>query len=252
MTGAERGVRWQVARVERIIDENHHVKTFTLRLPSWQPFRPGQHVDVRVASLDGDRSRYPIASPPEQKDTIDLTIERGDGGAASPYFHDALWLGEEVEVRGPMGGSFSWTVHDGGPLLLIAGGAGIVPLMSMLRHRAARRSDVVAVLLYSSRAPQDLIYGDELCPGNDSPLRLPVIHTFTRHPPPRWTGYRERIHSKMLEAALDQTGSVAHAFVCGSSPFVEHVARLLVALGVTPDLVRTERVGSDEMEGGSR
>lgn len=246
MRRAGRDVAWQVASVERIIDENHYVKTFTLRLSAWELFRPGQHVDVRVTDSSGGRAQrsYSIASPPEQTETIDLTIDRADGLDTSRYFHDVLWLGDKIEIRGPIGGPFSWTVHDGGPILLIASGSGIVPLMSMLRHRAACGSRVAALLLYSSRAPQDLIYADELCPGHDAPIGLTVIHTFTRHPPPGWTGHHERINSKMLEGILQQAEPVAHAFVCGRAHFVDVVACLLVELGVAHGAIRTKYVGS--------
>src|SRR6202030_572136 len=144
--------------------ETSRVKTFTLALPSWTAHRPGQHYDVRLTAPDGYQAErsYSIASEPERQGEIDLTVERLDHGEVSPYLDDVLVAGDRIEVRGPIGGYFVWDVDLGGPLLLIAGGSGIVPLMAMLRHRRAAGSPVLTRLLYSVREPDEVIYAEEL------------------------------------------------------------------------------------------
>src|ERR687888_1059448 len=196
----KRPLDWQIATVTAIKPETPDVKTLTLTLPEWLPQRAGQHYDIRLTAPDGYQAQrsYSIASPPERAGEIDLTVERLEDGEVSSYLHDVLMVGDQIEVRGPIGGYFVWEAAMGGPLLLIAGGSGIVPLMAMLRHRAAAGSTVPTRLLYSSRSDADIIYRDELDRLVRSSTMIEVVHTLTRAQPPGWTGYRRRIDTDML------------------------------------------------------
>ncbi len=157
-------LRWQEATITAVTADTPRVKSFLLAPSASFPFRAGQHVDVRLTAPDGYRAErsYSIASAPEDTARIELDIERLDDGEVSPFFHDVAEIGDAIELRGPIGGHFVWDVNDGGPLLLLGGGSGVVPLMSMLRHRAAVMSDVPALLLFSSRTFEDVIFRDEL------------------------------------------------------------------------------------------
>ena len=172
----------------------------TLALPTWMGHRAGQHVDVRLTAEDGYQAErsYSISSPPEEEHRLTLTVERLDDGEVSPYLTSELRAGDKLELRGPIGGYFVWETHMGGPLLLIAGGSGIVPLMAMLRHRAAVGSTIPTRLLYSSRSFEDVIYRDELDRLVRSTTMLEIVHTLTRVQPPGWTGYHRRIDTEML------------------------------------------------------
>ena len=236
------GRGWQFGTVERFVDETFRVKTFTLRLPEWRPFLAGQHVDVRLTAPDGYQAQrsYSIATAPEMEGAIDLTIESMPEGEVSSYFHGVVEVGDAVEVRGPIGGPFTWTVAAGGPLLLVGGGSGIVPLMSMLRHRQTAAPQVLAVMLYSSRTYEEIIYREELDLGG---ANLMVLHTLTRSTPPNWTGYARRIDRQMVAEAIERLGNVGRAFICGSESFTENVANTLVEVGVEPERIRTERFG---------
>src|SRR2546421_1885332 len=160
----KRPLAWQIATVKSLRSETPEVKTLTLTLPDWTAHRPGQHYDVRLTAEDGYSAQrsYSVASEPEREGEIDLTVERIQDGEVSSYLHDVLVVGDRLEVRGPIGGYFVWEATSGGPLLLVAGGSGVVPLMAMLRHRAAAGARVPARLLYSSRTGEDIIYGEEL------------------------------------------------------------------------------------------
>ncbi len=221
------------------------MKTFTLRLPEWRPFRPGQHFKVRLTASDGYQAQrsYSIASAPETVGLIDLTIELISEGEVSPYFHEVVEPGDEIEVRGPIGGPFTWTRDAGGPLLLIAGGSGIVPLISMVRHRVHSASEIQLLLLYSSRSFEDIIYREELDHVARMDARTTVIHTLTRSQPEGWKGYSRRTDKTILEGAVRRLDGPPHAYVCGPTPFVESVANHLVALGVSAEAIRTERFG---------
>ena len=236
---------WQLGTVERVIPENRRVKTYTFRLPEWRRFKPGQHVDLRLTAPDGYQAQrsYSIASAPEQEGVIELTVELIDDGEVSPYFHEVVEPGDQIEIRGPIGGPFAWVASMGGPLLLVAGGSGVVPLMSMLRHREAAGGEVSALLLYSSRSHEDLIYHRELDRMAGADADLSVWHTLTRAQPAGWTGYRRRIDQDMLREAIGQVGVAPHSYVCGPTAFVEAVADGLVAAGVPPERIRTERFG---------
>jgi ferredoxin-NADP reductase len=221
------------------------VRTFTLRLPSWTRHRPGQHYDVRLTAADGysvQRS-YSIGSAPEREGVIDLTVERVTDGEVSPFLHDVAVVGDRIEVRGPIGGYFVWHAALGGPLLLIAGGSGIVPLMAMLRHRAAATPRPPARLLYSSRTPDDIIYADELRDLAARDEGLEVVHTLTRSQPAGWTGYARRIDDEMLAAVGRPLGDAPLVYICGPTPLVEGAANALVRIGVQAQRIRTERFG---------
>jgi ferredoxin-NADP reductase len=239
---------WRVASVAEIIPETPRVHTIVLDIPAWPGHRAGQHVDVRLTAEDGYQTErsYSIASPPEEA-RISLTVERLEDGEVSSYLVGELHVGDPLELRGPIGGHFAWRTSDGGPLMLVGGGSGIVPLMAMLRHRAAAsdavRRSVPARLLYSSRSWSELIYRDELARLAAADESLVVTHTITREPPPLWSGFHRRIDGAMLAEIVWPPSSRPHLFVCGPTPLVETVAEGLVALGHEPESVRTERFG---------
>jgi ferredoxin-NADP reductase len=227
-------IKWQLADVRELIAETPSVKTIVLDAPEWAGHRAGQHLDVRLTAEDGYQAQrsYSIASAPEEE-TLAITVERLDDGEVSPYLTDELRAGDKLELRGPIGGYFVWEAERGGPLLLVGGGSGVVPLMSMLRHRAAASSQAQARLLYSARSLGDVIYRGEL-------ERFDVVYTLTRERPDGWTGYSRRVDAEMLrEVSFDD----ALAYVCGPTRFVESVADALVGIGYAPENVRTERFG---------
>jgi ferredoxin-NADP reductase len=207
--------------------------------------RPGQHVDVRLTAEDGYQAErsYSIASPPEEEPRVTLTVERLDDGEVSPYLTEELRAGDKLELRGPIGGYFVWEPSMGGPLLLIAGGSGIVPLMAMIRHRAAVGSTVPTRLLYSSRSVEDVIYRDELERLVSSTTMLEVALTLTRVQPPGWTGYHRRIDTDMLREVAWPLDQRPLTLICGPTPFVETAAANLVTLGYEPGRIKTERFG---------
>jgi ferredoxin-NADP reductase len=234
-----------VATIKAIRDETPRVRSYTLGLPSWTPHRPGQHYDVRLTAADGysvQRS-YSIASGPETQATVELTVERVVDGEVSPFLHDVARVGDGIEVRGPIGGYFVWETPLGGPLLLIAGGSGIVPLMAMIRHRAATASRIPTRLLYSSRAPDDIIYANELRDLEAQNDGLEVIETLTRSQPAGWTGYARRIDDAMLAEVRRPLGDAPLVYICGPTPLVEGAANGLVRIGVPAQRIRTERFG---------
>lgn len=241
----KRSLEWQIATVRAVRLENPRVKTFTLALPNWSPHRPGQHYDIRLTAPDGYQAQrsYSIASGPEQAGEIDLTVEWLENGEVSSYMHEVLIVGDQIEVRGPIGGYFVWEASMGGPLFLVAGGSGIVPLMAMLRHRAAAGSRIPARLLYSSRTPDDVIYSEELERLQNADNGLEIFHTFTRRHPQDWSGYTRRIDGQMLAEVIGPLGRAVLTYICGPTLMVEAVANGLVQIGVPPDLVRTERFG---------
>jgi ferredoxin-NADP reductase len=224
--------RWQVGTVASIKQETPRVKSFRIELPIWIPHLPGQHYDVRLTAPDGYRAQrsYSVASSPLDEGEVELTIDRLDDGEVSPYFHDVVVEGDQVEVRGPFASYFVWRGEH--PVLLVGGGSGVVPLMAMLRHRRRAMPELAMRLVYSVRSAEDLIYADEL--GDDAVL------TYTREPPEAWSGHVGRIDGALIaEAGLDS----GTAFVCGSNGFVEAAARLLLEAGFEPERIRTERFG---------
>jgi ferredoxin-NADP reductase len=236
---------WQIATVSAIRAETPDVSSYTLRLPAWRAHRAGQHYDVRLTAVDGYQAQrsYSIASPPSREGEVDLSVERIADGEVSPYFHDILLVGDQVEVRGPIGGYFVWEPSLGGPLLMVAGGSGVVPLMAMLRERAAADPKPMAVLVHSSRTYDDVIYRDELASLAADDAGLRVIQTLTRSQPPGWTGYDRRIDRPMLAEAIAVAGAQPLVYICGPTLLVESAANALVELGVPPAQVRTERFG---------
>jgi ferredoxin-NADP reductase len=237
-------LRWQLATVAEKLPETPTATTLILDAPDWATHRAGQHLDVRLTAEDGYQAErsYSIASPPEDA-RVALTIERLEEGEVSPYLVDELRAGDKLELRGPIGGWFTWRAEDGGPLLLIAGGSGLVPLMAMLRHRCASRSTVASRLLVSSRSAQDLFYADELERLGREDAALEISTTFTRRPPPGWSGYARRVDREMLAEVAFDPNDEPRTFVCGPTAFVEEVADLLVSLGHDPSQVKTERFG---------
>jgi ferredoxin-NADP reductase len=239
-----RRLEWQLGQVVAIVDETPRAKSLVLDVPNWPGHTAGQHVDVRLTAEDGYQAQrsYSIASPPEAHQ-ITLTVERLDDGEVSPYLTEVLQVGNQLELRGPIGGYFTWQVADGGPLLLIGGGSGIVPLMAMLCHRTTQRSTVPTRLLYSSRAFDEIIYRQELAQLAAADPTLMVTHTLTRQQPPDWTGYRRRIDGAMLVDVAWPLSEQPQAFVCGPTALVETVATALVELGHDPSRIKTERFG---------
>jgi ferredoxin-NADP reductase len=243
-------IAWRLATVVSVRAETARTRTLILEVPGWPGHRAGQHVDVRLTAEDGYRAQrsYSIASAP-QDPRVALTVDRLDDGEVSPYLTDVLRRGDRLELRGPIGGYFVWDVALGGPLLLVAGGSGIVPLMAMLRHRAAVletaavRRDVPARLLYSSRQGGEMIYRDALAQLAAADATLEIALTFTREPPPGWTGFRRRVDRLMLGEVAWPPSERPHVFVCGPTPLVEAAATALVGLGHDPALVKTERFG---------
>jgi ferredoxin-NADP reductase len=239
-----RRLEWQLAEVREIVVETYRVKSLVLHVTSWQGHLPGQHVDIRLTAEDGYQAQrsYSIASPPEDE-LLTLTVEQVDNGEVSPYLAGDLRVGDQFELRGPIGGYFVWTVATRGPLWLIAGGSGIAPLMAMLRHRAKRKVRAPALLLYSSRSLEDVIYREELDAMARRDPDLRVVNTLTRKQPEGWMGYRRRIDKALLAEACFPPEQNPKIFVCGSTPLVEDVSRFLVELGHDPLTIKTERFG---------
>ena len=223
---------WRLAGVVETIVETPRTKSLILSVPGWRGHLPGQHVDVRLTAEDGYQAQrsYSIATAPDGERLV-LTVERLEDGEVSPYLTDELRQGDKLEVRGPIGGYFTWDVTDGGPLLLVGGGSGIVPLMAMIRHRAALASSVPARLLQSSRAHDEIIYCEELDRLAASGDGLEIIHTLTRKQPPGWKGYGRRIDEAMLAEVFWPPDQRPRCYVCGPTQLVESVASKLVALG---------------------
>lgn len=238
-------IDWQLATVTTVRDETPTVRTLTLSMPAWSGHRAGQHVDVRLTAADGysvQRS-YSIGSEPERRAEIDLTVERIEDGEVSPFLHDTVVPGDRFEVRGPIGGYFVWEGADESPLLLVAGGSGVVPLMAMVRHRARSGARPPARLLFSSRHYEEVIYRAELGDLTARNDGFAAVHTLTRSQPAGWTGYARRIDERMLTEVLEPIGLGARTFICGPTALVEAAADSLVRLGFPPDRVRTERFG---------
>jgi ferredoxin-NADP reductase len=235
---------WQVGEVVDVRPENYRVKDLTLVVPGWPGHRPGQHVDVRLTAEDGYQAvrSYSIASP-SGAERISITVEAIEDGEVSPYLVEDVRPGDRIEVRGPVGGYFVWESTLGGPLLLVAGGSGIVPLMAMIRHRLATGSDIPVRLLYSVRSAEDVIYRDQLTEIAASQNGIDVIYTYTRVPPTGWDGYRRRVDKAMLDGVSWPSDGHPLVYVCGPTSFVEGAAAALVGLGHDGSLVKTERFG---------
>jgi ferredoxin-NADP reductase len=226
--------QWQIGTVTQVKPETPHVKSFRIALPMWMEHLPGQHYDVRLTAPDGYQAQrsYSIASSPLDADEIELTIDRLADGEVSPYFHDVVAEGDQVEVRGPFTSYFVWRGER--PVLLVGGGSGVVPLMAMLRHRRRAMPDLPMRLVYSVRHADDVIYADEL--GEDAVL------TFTRDAPDGWKGHVGHIDPSLIVEASSAL-LPGTAFVCGSTGFVESAVELLLGAGFSEGEIRTERFG---------
>jgi ferredoxin-NADP reductase len=236
-------LNWQLTTVADKRAETPRVTTVGLTSDAWPGHLPGQHVDVRLTAEDGYQAQrsYSIASAP-QEGSLELTVEDLHDGEVSPYLTEELRDGDLLELRGPIGGYFTWTEQNGGPVLLVAGGSGVVPLMSILRFRQAVGSNIPMTLLYSSRSWDEIIYREEL-DRLAADGKVLVAHTLTRTQPDGWDGYRRRIDAEMLEEVAGRPKPGMLAYVCGPTALVENVAGSLVGLGFAPDAVKTERFG---------
>jgi ferredoxin-NADP reductase len=225
-------VPWQTGTVKSIKSETPRAKSFRLALPQWRPHLPGQYYSLRLTAPDGYQTArsYSVASSPLDEGEIELTVDCLMDGEVSPFLHDVVEVGDELEVRGPLTEYFTW--KGSSPLLLIGGGSGVVPLMSMVRHRRRALPQVPTRLLYSVRSPDDVFYRDEL--GEETTL------TFTRRTPEAWDGNTGRIDRAMV-AGLAWPDGVA--YVCGPNGFVETASRLLMGAGYGAERIRTERFG---------
>ncbi len=244
---------WQEATVERVVEQTPTVKSYFLNIPSWRGFMAGQHVDVRLTAPDGYQAQrsYSIGSAPGAPE-VELVIEKLDTGEVSPFFHDVVQQGDDIEVRGPIGGHFTWDKPDGGPLLLVGGGSGVVPMMSMLRHRADVAPEVPAVLIYSVRHVSDIIFRDELMARAAGDPNLAVLVTVTRETPPDGRLRAGRIDDMLVADAFAKLGGKPRrAYVCGANAFVDVASRLLLDMDVPFPAIKTERYGGDPArEGG--
>jgi ferredoxin-NADP reductase len=238
-TAVLRRLTWLAASVAGAVEETPRVRTLELDVPGWTGHRAGQHLDVRLTAEDGYQSErsYSIGSAPG--DGVAITIERLEDGEVSPWLVDEARNGDQFEVRGPIGGYFVWDGDESEPVLLVAGGSGIVPLMAMARHRAQIGSDTPMRLIYSSRTWEDVIYRDEL-----ETLGLDVVYTLTRAQPPGWTGYSRRIDTELLRETAWPASESPRVYVCGSTRFVDAAADGLLELGYEAIWVRTERFGA--------
>ena len=244
MAGIRPRLVWQRGTVLQLIQETPRTKSLVLDVPGWEGHRAGQHLAVRLTAPDGYQAQrsYPIASAPAEPHLM-LTVERLDDDEVSPYLTDELRPGDELELRGPVGGWFTWSPEEGGPLLLVADGSGIVPLMAMIRQRAAVRSPVPVRLLYSSRSFDEIIYRAELDRHAAADADLAVVYTLTRSQPGGWQGYRRRIDRAMLDEVGWAPADRPLVFVCGPTPLVESAATACIELGHVPERIKTERFG---------
>jgi ferredoxin-NADP reductase len=241
-TALRERVGWRAATVSAVSEETASVRTIELQAPGWPGHRAGQHLDLRLTAEDGYQAErsYSIASAPGEP--LAITVERLDDGEVSPYLTEELRPGDELEVRGPIGGYFVWDASDGdAPLLLVGGGSGVVPLRSILRYRERTGAAVPARLLYSARSLTDVIYRDELDRHHDG---VQVVYTLTRSHPPGWTGHTGRVDAALLVEVAWPVSQEPLTFVCGPTSFVEAVAGALVGLGYPPQRIKTERFGA--------
>jgi ferredoxin-NADP reductase len=238
-----RRISWQVVTVREVVEETARVKSVVFDAPAWPGHHAGQHVDVRLTAPDGYQAQrsYSIASAPED-DALVLTVERMDDGEVSPYLVDVVVPGDQIEIRGPIGGHFVWETSLGGPLVLLGGGSGIVPLRAMLRHRAAQRSDVPTRVVYSSRSLDEVIYRAEF-ERFATETNLNLYLTLTRIQPPGWTGFARRIDRDLLADVVFPPADAPQIYICGPTAFVETAADGCVVLGHAAAHIRTERFG---------
>ena len=236
---------WQLATVAAFRDETPSVKTIAFAASQWTGHLAGQHIDIRLTGKDGYQAErsYSIASPGGTAAPIELTVERISDGEVSPFLTEGLALGDTIELRGPIGGYFTWKPENPSPLLLVAGGSGVVPLMSILRTRNKCANRVPGRLLYSSRRFEDIIYREELDRFAATDNSFSIVHTLTRGAPTAWRGETRRVDAQMLAKYALPTAQKPHIFVCGPTLFVETVADQLLALGHQEAGIKTERFG---------
>ena len=245
-TERETGRGWQEAVIDAIMPLTPRIKSFMLRPPVWHPFIAGQHLDVRLTAPDGYQAErsYSVASAPEMEGVYELAIEELDDGEVSPFFHEVAQVGDTIEIRGPFGGYFNWMTSDGGPVLLIGGGSGIVPLMSIARHRVAQNSTAPMVLLYGARTMADAPFAGELEAFDAEHDGFHLFFAFSRQAAVRRQDFSARINDAVIGRVLEAAGGRPHTtYVCGSNRFVETVTTHLVAMGQAPGTIRTERFG---------
>jgi ferredoxin-NADP reductase len=244
-------IRWQTAIIRRVVPRTSRLKSFFFELPKPLAFLAGQHVDVRLTAADGYQAQrsYSIASAPDMPGMLELAIEKLDDGEVSPFFHDVAAVGDTIELRGPFGGFFIWSAEDRGPVLLAGGGSGVVPLLSMARHRAALRSRTPMVLLLSARTWEDTPYRDELIDLASRRDGFELVFTLTRDTTPRASDDSLTIHRRRLDAAIATStlaqlgGFASRAYLCGSNPFCEAAAQSFLAASVPERAIRIERYG---------
>ncbi len=243
-TAIRRRLTWEVASVIDLVDETPRVRSLVLDVPDWPGHLPGQHVDVRLTAEDGYQTErsYSIATPADGQ-RVTICVERIDDGEVSPYLASELRVGDQLELRGPIGGYFVWTPDDDRPLLLAGGGSGIVPLMAMLRARITAGSDIPVRLLVSARSINDIIYRAELDSIEGATSGVEISRTLTRMQPSDWTGYGRRVDRAMLTEVAWPVDRQPRSYACGPTGFVESVTSGLVELGHDPGNIRTERFG---------
>jgi ferredoxin-NADP reductase len=238
--------RWQSARVSKIIMQTARIKSFFFELNEPMTFVAGQHVDVRLVAPDGYRAMrsYSIASAPSTPKTIELAIERLDDGEVSPFFHEVVAEGDTIDVRGPLGGHFIWSRSDTRPVLLMGGGSGVVPLVSIVRERQAAGTRAPAMLLYSARTVSDVLFSSELLGYDAARNGFDLTMTITREAPARPVDFARRIDTAMVARVIARAGIVPQlAYVCGANAFVDAATDAALAAGVPEDAIRTERYG---------
>lgn len=237
-------LNWLIANATEIIDETERVRSIVLECPGWPGHLPGQHIDIRLTAEDGYQAQrsYSIATPADGERVV-ITVELIEEGEVSPFLIGVLRVGDQIEIRGPIGGYFVWEPSRGGPLQLIGGGSGVAPLMAMLRARVRAGSDVPVRYLSSARSHEDVIYGSELEAISSEQQGVEVLHTLTRGHPPNWKGLTRRVDREVLVQHAWPPDTSPHCYVCGPTGFVEAVATILVKLGHEPARVKTERFG---------
>ena len=235
---------WHVGKVIALHDETATARTITLEVADWSAHVAGQHVDVRLTAPDGYSAvrAYSIASGPNSGGRVDLTVERLPNGEVSPYLTQELIVGDRLELRGPIGGWFVWRTHQTEPIQLVAGGSGIVPLMSMIRSRASAGGAAPFRLLYSVREPAAVFYSDEL-QALTKTEGLSLTYAYTRVAPKDWPRPPGRIDTTLIANAIWPSNLEPTCYVCGPTSFVEIATSLLIASGHSPERIRTERFG---------
>lgn len=237
----------QTVTITEVVVQTPTVKSFILKPSAPFSFRAGQHVEVRLTAPDGYRAQrsYSIASAPEHPERLEIAVERLKSGEVSPFFHEVAAPGDEIELRGPIGGHFVWSATEGGPILLVGAGSGVAPLMSMIRHRAEQRASAPMLLLLSARSWEDIIFRDELLALHARRDGFELAFAVTRETPRRESDFGRRIDGGIISAVLGRLPAPPkRTFVCGSNGFVSVASDALVGTGITASAIRTERYGS--------